>query len=227
MLGMPEDSRVLDYSSGSHAATTRGSISGFDFTATLRRKYLPTQDRKIPNKPLSGVELKEVTIKQSDELVAKAHEALMFALRKRMDSDELFGGRYAHPRVRIKIRCDFVWSNINLPKNRFNVEVGDDPEGKGADEVAFAQATERELLIDNPNLTRADAGLPFIQTVVERPGPDQLVGTIHQEVIPVDVENLPKPTPPVDTDKTSELETELAVSEEKLLRHRKEKKAKV
>ena len=179
---------------------------------------MPTSDQKLPNKPLSGSELKEVTIKQSDELVAAAHEDLMFALRERLEKDQLFGPLYAHPRVKIKIRCDFIWSNINLPKQSIEVEVGQSPEGKGADEVSFIQSTQRELEIDNPNLTRADSGIPFMQTVVERPKPDELVGTIREEEIKVDLEKLPKPTPPVDTDKTEELESYLGLPEEKIIR---------
>lgn len=174
---------------------------------------MPTRDSKIPNRSLTGSELKEVVIKHSGELVGQAEENLMFALRKKMDSDQLFGKQYAHPRVKIRMRCDFIWTNINLPKTGFTSEAE-------ADSV-FLDSAEIELEIDNPNLTRADAGLPFEQTVIDRPGPGQNFGGIRKEEIPVDTENLPKPTPPVETDKTDDLAGELKVPAEKLITGRR------
>ena len=159
--------------------------------------------------------MKEVALKHADELLAAVYEKAMFALRKKMDADSVLGPHYGHMRPQVRIRLDFIFKNINLPKTGFQVEAEAD--------WAILDSTERELLIDNPNLTRADAGLPFTHTVVDESGPDRNFKALKKEEIPVDTSNLPAPIPPVDTDKTAELEEELRVSEEKLAGGRRKK----
>ena len=134
----------------------------------------------------------------------------MFALRKKMDADSVLGPYYGHMRPQVRIKVDFIFKNINLPKTGFQVEAEAD--------WAILDSTERELLIDNPNLTRAAAGLPFTHTVVDESGPDRNFKALKKEEIPVDTSNIPEPTPPVDTDKTEVLAEELKVPEEKIVR---------
>ena len=73
---------------------------------------MPTKDARIPNKPLSGSELKEVVLKHADELLAAAHENAMFALRKKLDADSILGPGYAFMRPKFRMKLDFIWLTI-------------------------------------------------------------------------------------------------------------------
>lgn len=181
---------------------------------------MPTSDSKIPNLPLNGQELKEVVINSADELVAAAHESLMFALRGRMDNDAVFAKTYTHPRVRVSLALKFHFSNRHLPETEFQITTGEKPHETN-DAAHFVEATDRELSIDNPNLERLAAGIPFTETSVERPAPGEIIGKLKTTEIPVSKEDYPKPDSSVDTDVTDREVSKLGIPAEKIIGKKK------
>ena len=87
-------------------------------------------------------------------------------------------------------------------------------------------ASKLAVEIDNPNLTRLDAGLPFTEVEVKRAAPGEVFGKIETREIDVDGTGYPKPTPPVDTNTSEHVAAELGVTEANRLRP-KERKAKL
>jgi hypothetical protein len=185
---------------------------------------MPTQEQKIPNRPLNGQELKAVCLKNADDLVQRAREKLAQALGDRIERDSLFAPTYIFPGVKIECSFRFHFRNRNLPKTEAGVVV---TAGEGVNGVAgshFVDGVERSLEIDNPNLTRIDASLPFTEVEVKRAEPGEMFGKIETREIPVSG-SYPSPTPPVDTDTTEHAAAELGIAEPQRLRPPKERKS--
>lgn len=184
---------------------------------------MPTQSEKIPNKPLNGQELKAVCLKHADELTQKAREKLATALADRIDRDSLFAATYAFPGVKIEASFRFHFRNRNLPKTEFSVAAAEGESVSSPAGTHFIEATNRELEIDNPNLTRLDAGLPFTEVEVKRAAPGEVFGKIETRELDVDGTGYPKPTPPVDTNTSEHVAAELGVKEANRLRPKERK----
>ena len=184
---------------------------------------MPTQSEKIPNKPLNGQELKAICLKNADELTQKAREKLTAALADRIDRDSLFAATYAFPGVKIEVSFRFHFRNRNIPKTEFSVSATEGESVTSPAGAHFIDATNRDLEIDNPNLTRLDAGLPFTEIEVKRAAPGEVFGKIETRDLDIDRTGYPKPTPPVDTNTSEHVAAEFGVTEANRLRPRERK----
>lgn len=178
---------------------------------------MPTQAEKIPNKPLNGQELKAVCLKNADDLVQKAREKLAAALSDRIDRDCLFAPTYAFPGVKVSVSFKFHFRNRNLPQTELDVVVIDGEGVNGSGGMHFVDGVDREIEIDNPNLTRIDAGLPFTETETKRAEPGEMFGKVETREIPIGG-SYPAPTPPADTDTSEHVASEIGVPEPQRLR---------
>lgn len=187
---------------------------------------MPTTDQKIPNRPLNGQELKAVCMKNVDDLTQSARVRLAAAIADRIDRDSLFAPTYAFPGVKIEVSFKFHFRNRNLPKTELiaSATAGDPIEGTGGQH--FVDATSRELEIDNPNLTRLEASIPFTEVEVKRAAPGEVFGKIETREISVDGTGYPKPTAPVDTDVSEHVAAAIGIPEANRLRPKKDRSRK-
>ena len=173
---------------------------------------MPTQDSAIPNTPLTGAELKAVCLRHVRELMSQAEVELIAAIEDRMSRDQLFSAApYTHPRARVKVNFEFIWSNRNLPETKLSVGAGDPADYATADTV-FISATKREIEIQSPNLERMAAGLPINQVESVKPKPGEMFGSFKTNAVPVNPEEYPKPNPPKDEDITEFVADDLKVT---------------
>lgn len=181
---------------------------------------MPISDRKVPNNPLNGAELKQLVLTETQRLLAETEEQLLSALTGGLNNQSVFSPHYAHPRVAVSLSLKFHWSNRHLPETEISVTAGEGnpPLEDAKDDDQFVSGTDRKVTVDNPNLTRLDAGIPITVTEVERPGPGETVGSVQQRELQVDAGEYPKPTPPEDTDTTEELAAKIDVPENRRLR---------
>jgi hypothetical protein len=185
---------------------------------------VPTQAEKIPNRPLNGQELKAVCLKNADDLVQKAREKLAAAISDRIDRDSLFAATYCFPGVKVEVQFRFHFRNRNLPKTEFGAVAiaGEGTNGVGGEH--FVEATDRMFEIDNPNLTRIDAGLPFTEVEVKRAEPGEIFGKMETKEIPISG-TYPAPTPPVDEDRSEHVAAEIGIPEPQRMRPPKDRKS--
>lgn len=181
---------------------------------------MPTSDQAVPNKPLTGAELKTVCLKHVRELIQKTETELIAAIEERMSKDQLFAvGPYTHPRAHVKINFEFVWSNKNLPATKFPVSVGEVAEPDATE--AFVSGVSREFSIESPNLERLAAGIPITQIESIKPKPGEMFGSFKQTEIPVNAEAYPKPNPPKDENTSEFVAADLKIPESKRIRGKK------
>ncbi len=183
---------------------------------------MPTTEQKLPNNPLNGEELKRIVIASADQLAANQHEELMFALRGRMDRDPVFSKQYAHPRVRVELTIKFHFSNRHVPETEIEIKGGEAPHTE-EDASHYVGSVHREIDVANPNLERLAAGIPFTQSVVDKPKPGEIIGTLREVVIPVAAEDYPKPESVTDTDLSEQEIKKLEVPEAKVIRRKRGK----
>ena len=183
---------------------------------------MPTQDARVPNNPLTGVELKAVCVKHVRELMQQTEAELVAAIEYRMSKDQLFApSPYTHPRAKVSVAFKFQFSNKNLPKTEFTVEAGEYPE-VNADQ--FVAGVNREIEIESPNLERLAAGLPINQIESVKPKPGEMFGSFKTTEIPVNPEDYPKPNPPKDEDTTEFVAADLNIPEVKRIRRPRKQK---
>ncbi len=185
---------------------------------------MPTAEDKIPNNPLTGAELKAVCLRHVVDLIRETEADLIAAVEERMRRDQLFApAPYTHPRAQIKIKFEFIWSNRNLPQTKFSVGAGDPAHYADADDV-FVSATNREIVIESPNLERLEAGIPFTQIESVKPKPGEMFGSFTEKQIPVNPEEYPKPNPPKDEDVTEFIAQDLGIPPAKRIRGNKKQR---
>lgn len=185
---------------------------------------MPTQSQQIPNSPLNGQELKTVTVSKVDAVMNEIREQVIDRLTNAMERSGVFVPTYAHPRVRFSLSVKFQWANQYLPKTEISVMAGEGVPSEIADaESQIVIGTEQTHTIENPNLERLDAGIPFTRTDVQKAKPGEVFAKVSQVEIPVDTAdyaNAPR-TQPVVEDTSAELATALKVPPANNLRKRK------
>lgn len=185
---------------------------------------MPTSEQRVPNNPLTGAELKAVCLKHARDLMQQTEAQLISAIEGRMAKDQLFApSPYTHPRARVKINFEFIWSNKNLPVTKMSIGVGDTADYPDADTV-FVSGVNREVSIESPNLERLDTGLPIKQLESVKPKPGEMFGSFKETEIPVNAEDYPKPNPPTDEDTTEFVAADLKIPEAKRIRGKKNNK---
>src|SRR6516165_4756806 len=130
---------------------------------------MPTAAQKIPNNPLTGNEVAELTIIESDAGVHALASKLREELKSELSRNALFSRMYTHPRAKIDVTVKFRWSNISVPATQISVSSATRPEPSADDPIHHIDGIRREITVENPNLTRVHNGLPITINDVKRP----------------------------------------------------------
>ncbi len=178
---------------------------------------MPLSNERVPNKPLTGAELKEYVLQM---------------LRARMDADCVFGAGVAYPRVAFTISVKFHFTNPHQPKYELKLPVRPNGAIEGEPPLKDVQpedeqvvtAFERSVEVDNPNLVRVHAGLPITVTAKIPAAPGEIFNRVEQREVKYDPEQYPKPDSPVDVDRTVETAKEWGLPAEDLREARRERR---
>lgn len=167
------------------------------------------KSEQLPNKMLNGEEIRQIVVRQLDNMLSK---------------DCMFLRQAAYRSCAVKLTATF---HFGSPSGDYTVELFQRPGGELSGELPLKpaegeklslHALEREVSLDNPNLQRVAHGLPI--TVTERKPPEPIVAahpipgevpeailnpfpsvTTHE--IRYHPENFERPQEPVDTDVTA------------------------
>lgn len=170
---------------------------------------MPASHETVPNRPLSGDEVRQIILKDVDNILTK---------------DGMFAGHMGYGRISYRIRVEMQLDNPQFPEHKVEVTSRnpaknfkpEDPrrsvaappmkslvEGEpGAPSDIHSIGVQRERVIDSPNHARLEHGLPI--TIDKK---DLATGEIKPIEVNYDAAGLP-PGPKTDTDISDEVRTE-------------------
>jgi len=184
---------------------------------------VPTRDQQLANTPLTGEELKKVVLAKAETLLKEIHDDVIDRLTAAMERTGQFTAHYSHPRARMIFSVKFQWGNVNMPKVEISTMAGEGVPAPLDVDSQIIIRTEQTHSIENPNLERLDAGIPFMRTDVQKAKPGEVFAKVTEVEIPVDpgdYANVPR-TPAEIADTSAELATALKVSKDKHLPKRR------
>ena len=153
-------------------------------------------NESVPNKPLNGDELARYAIG---------------LLRERLENDCHFSPTVSYRSVAFEIKIRF---HFGQPQNDVTVQTFTKPDAalgiEGQPPLADVEdsevlAVDLAVTVDSPNLARVAAGLPI--EIINRTAakPNELFGKVERHEVKYDPADYPKPTPPVETDKSEQV----------------------
>lgn len=156
---------------------------------------MPLSTERVPNTPLSGVELQELILKRIEEVLSR---------------DGLFSPYVAFGRVgweaTVRLHLDNPTYREHLATIQSHQGQGSSVPLSGASEESSVVAFKVEDSVESPNLARAAAGMPI--SVVTRQG-----GELVRREIQYDPDELPEIAAPTVTDLTAETRKEWKLPE--------------
>jgi hypothetical protein len=179
------------------------------------------QSEQIPNRSLTGEELRQIAVKQFDEMLQK---------------DCYFLKTVAYKRVAMKIEATFHFNHAaqtDKEPHKVRVKVqSDDPAIEGGETLKDPGehnefvALERDVAFDNPNLARVHNDLPIkvqarkdprvlkVDNALPGEPPEALIDPfpeVETREIRYDKRQYPAPEPAVDKDRSEEMAARLGV----------------
>ena len=166
---------------------------------------MPLSSEQIPNRPLSGSELKTYVLR---------------VLESRLDSDCMFSTQIAYARVSFSVKVAF---HLSPTVGDFDVDVylrpdaafpqveGAPPLNLGPGEEHDVHSFEVVAEVDNPNLVRVHAGIPIEITAKIPPAPGDLFPHLETHQVDYDPADFPKPAEPITTDTSAKTAAALGV----------------
>jgi hypothetical protein len=153
-------------------------------------------NEEVRNKPLTGEELRQYALG---------------LLRDRLENDCHFSSTVSYRSVAFEIELRF---HFGQPANDVTVRTFTKPDTvlgiEGQPPLSDAEdsevlATDLSVTVDSPNLARVAAGLPI--EIINRTAakPNELFGKVERHEVKYDPADYPKPTPPVETDKSEQV----------------------
>jgi hypothetical protein len=167
---------------------------------------MPLSTETIRNKPLNGRELIEIAVNK---------------FREQLERDCYFLPNLAYRRVSFSIKAIFHLSDI-LTKHEVVARVpregaveGEPPLALNDDEDSLVVGLERNVVIDNPNITRVQNNLPVTVQVKNPQKPDEMFPSFEDRKLHYDKKDFAADNVPVDRDVSKEAAKSLGVAQRK------------